>query len=248
MGFLEYRYSVRNQSAGDEDQNGNRRTCGATKNIEPQGMEHDQCDGKNHSLGSNVFAERHECHSGKRQGHWDCQDRVFRSADSNLESQDVLRPTTLEVDRMSFSQPTGTGHEQDDPPPVPSRRDGSTSTGFQPLPALTADARSYVLRVAANGTAIDARDRSNVLNRRPLRHRGVRRDAVNMCEGSQSTARRQIYKESAGLPISIAPRLNTCVYIIVVLTSACPSSSCTVAFCEDRRCLIRDHRRRQQPE
>ena len=44
-----------------------------------------------------------------------------------------------------------------------------------------------MLRVAANGAAIDARDRGNVLSRRPLRTRGVRLDAVNMCEArSQS--------------------------------------------------------------
>ena len=47
------------------------------------------------------------------------------------------------------------------------------------------------------------------------------------------------YHRSSGLFTPSPPRFNTCVYTIVVLTSACPSSSCTVRMSEpvSSRCV-----------
>src|SRR5262245_43081045 len=52
------------------------------------------------------------------------------------------------------------------------------------------------------------------------------------------------YRRSAGLLTPRPPRLSTCVYIIVVLTSVCPRSSCTVrmSYPASRRCVANEWR------
>jgi len=51
-------------------------------------------------------------------------------------------------------------------------------------------------------------------------------------------------KLSAGLRTPRPPLFNTCVYTIVVLTSLCPNSSCTVliSYPSSRRCVAKEWR------
>jgi len=60
---------------------------------------------------------------------------------------------------------------------------------------------------------------------------------------------RQRHRRSNGLLTPRPPRFNTCVYIIVVLTSACPSNSCTVrmSYPSSSRCVANEWRNVWQP-